>query len=1014
MDLKRLPFLPIQYFYHQFSRVEKVTFLFSLALILVSGGFLTVSYINPTQWALDTYVLQSTVGETAQVDKFESNYREFDVNFPVYWQKMIHAAGPILPKSFPFLLFVALQVLAWTLVISVTTNIKSRWIYLFYFLFLLFIHFSGIHQLWFEEESLTGRLVEFGIICSYLIPTYLFQVRILNWSFGIRLLIFSALSLLWFGVPLMGGDVLDAHGIMQNAFYFNIFLFIPFAIFAAKDLVNLVVLVGNNRPQKESRWSMGIIFSIIGLLLIIELSWMHEFFNWNFLGEDFRLGLRPSYLLIVVAFFTPFTSQNLYHQVRSFLNSQFVFVIFLASWGVLAMSFAAVCLATGDMLFNYALDRMLAIFFLSVTLFYSFFILANHAGYLRRKINFYYLMTQATDFSFFVVWLLSLGGIVVIEGMEKWKSLTLISHTYTMNIGDEAWYKNEFDRAEKAYSLAAANVASSVKANYNLANLYLLKPKSEGIAIEAYKQSVKVFDFEYGWLNAAQLLNETGNKEQATVLLNVARERMPLDSKIANNLALNFWEGSSIRSYQADSAISIIKKALLNKPEDEILLSHLGIIYHQNELSKEAESFFKASIESDPAQKGVWTNYLVWNLQNGNKFSPYSDEYSALVNKDFWLTYHHFLMQKELGSDTLGLQLLKQTANKASTPEAILLDGWRLLKQDSMELGESRLTFLANTNRQFAPAANQLLGYYFLEHDMPAKARFYFKKQGEAGDAKGKLYATFMNLDMGFLEAGNKELTLLRGQEPELFPEISRELAILLKAYGQEIFAQTEWDLSTLNLNERMRAGIYSDSIGQYAFALENFRQVIDYDSMTIAPYLELGRIYNKYRDTLSVTNLTFGLEKDPDNKEMLREMALGYIYQKRFDEALSRMDTSSTETTDRLVYGEWLFQKDQIENAEMVWDSAFKMDQTYRPLILRMARHYAENNEIGKAYDLISKALYLNDQNPDYWYYLALFAEGYGELGEAKLGREKVEELYPEGKRKEIIKKSLQKPLRP
>jgi len=1006
MDLKRLPYLPIQYFYFQFDRGQKILFLLALSLVLIAAVFLGFSYENPSYWSLNTYELQNSLPDAAVIEQVESNYRNFEVEFPLYWQQISQAAGPLLPALPPLLVFLCLQVLAWTFVITATTQIKSRWIYLFYFLFLLFIHFSGVHRLWYAEDDLMGRLVEFGIILSFLLPAFLFQVNMLKWSSPLRWLTFFGLSLLWFGLPISRGEIVDAHAFMQGGFYYNLFLFIPFLVYVGKDLVNLIVLVGNNRPQKENRWPFWAIMLVIGLLILIEVLWLHEFFDWGILGDDFQLGIRPTHLLLVAGVFYLFTSQNQYHQVKTLLNSQFVFVLFLAAWSIIVLSFLAICLAGADMIFTYTLDRITAVFFTSVTVFYTFFIVANHSGMLKRRVNFYYLLTQPRDFNFFVIWLLSLGAIVVAEGSERWKSFTLITHTYTLNIGDEAWLKGNMERAEKAYQLATKNVAKSVKGHYNLGALHMLQSNRVNLAIQSYEAAVKKFDFPYAWLNAAQLLNEKGLTDSATAVLLRAEKRMPQQAQITNKLGLNYWE-----SYRPDSAIAAMKRGLRGNPSDPILLSNLGALYYNYERPKEAAKFIQASLDENRTFNGVWTNVLVWQLKEGKRITPSSPEYEKGVSQDFWLTYHHFLNRDLRQRDTLGLSRLKSIANEAYVPEAILLDGWRLLRQDSMELGESRLVYLANTRPKQAPKAYYLLGLAHYEKELESKARYYFSRQA---DDNGKYLAALMDLDRGFFQAGSEQLTQIRGESDELFQKCSKELALLLKAYGQDIYAQTEWDLSTLDIDERVRIGVYSDSLGQFAYALENFRQAIDFDSASVAPYLEMGRIFNRYGEhEKAVENLSFGLKKNPESKEIRREMAQAYIQLDQQEEAITYMDTASVLEKDRMLLASFKLSQGDTAKAESIWLSVYDKNPLFKEVVLRLLDHYYQTGRFAQGFEFISRALIYNDKNPFYWYQYARFARKLEDPEEAEIGVRKAIDLLPKSETKSMIEKEFEEFLR-
>ncbi|MEO0896370.1 MAG: hypothetical protein AAFY71_08240 [Bacteroidota bacterium] len=976
MDLKRLPYLPIQYFYFQFSKAEKTIFWIALILILTSATFLGLAHTQPTFWSLESYQLQSSVVDEAHIDTLEANYRTYDIDFPVYWQKITHAAGPLLPKSFPLYLFWALQVLGWVLVLTAITQISSRWVYLFYLLFALFVHFSGVHKLWYAEADITARLIEFGIILSFLIPAYLFQSQLLTWSLLARLAVVLGIAMIWFGIPMATGSKVDSYIYLLDSYFYLVFLFVPYLIFVGKDLLNLLILVGNNRQKIEDRWPFWAIVSAVALFMMIQFLWINEFLDLNLFGINIQLGVRPTHLLILVGIFTIFTSQNLYNQVRAIFDKQFSFTILIAAWSILSLSFIAVNMSSGDLLFVYTIDRMICIFFFSVSLFYTFFTFFNHAPLLRKKVNMYYLLTRAREFNFYVVWLLALGTIVMLEGREKWKSFTLISHSYSLQIGDESWFKGNLERADKAYELASKTAISSVKGHYNRAVINGLKGGSPVISVDYYQKSVKVFDFPFGWTSASQLLTEMGLKDSSINVLRRGVQRMPENALLSNNLGVEF-----LNDQQPDSAILYFKQGLLANVNDAISYSNLALLYHLYQQENEAATFFKSSVDAKPKFPGVWTNYLIWNLLKGEKNldpSPYQNH----MGRDLWIRYHHLLSHDISEEDTLGLQMLRQVANQASVPEAILLDGWRDLQLDSMELGASRLTYLGNSQLAYNSDALYLLGLKYVEMDLPSMAKYYFDKMAEL-DPKGKYYSALMNLDRGFLEAANFELIEARGMEESLFEACSRELAILLKAYGQDLYAQTEWDLSTLTTHERIRTGIYADSLGQFAFALENFRQAIEFDSSALAPYLEMGKIYNKYKDSLAITNLRL-VAFENSAPEIKREMARAFLIKGQIKKAESFMDLDSDLAQDKLIKGEWLLAKKDTQAAKDIWLEVLEAAPKNRKIVSKLANIYLDLEAMDAGYALMETALANNNQNPRFWYWHALFSQGLGNQDEA------------------------------
>ena len=92
---------------------------------------------------------------------------------------------------------------------------------------------------------------------------------------------------------------------------------------------------------------------------------------------------------------------------------------------------------------------------------------------------------------------------------------------------------------------------------------------------------------------------------------------------------------------------------------------------------------------------------------------------------------------------------------------------------------------------------------------------------------------------------------------------------MLLKAYGQDLYAQLEFDLAKLSYDENIRMGRYADSMKCFNTALRIYQDLIATDPSRTEPCLEMGSIYNRYCDSLAGINLRLGLSQKPDSRPM-------------------------------------------------------------------------------------------------------------------------------------------------
>jgi len=207
---------------------------------------------------------------------------------------------------------------------------------------------------------------------------------------------------------------------------------------------------------------------------------------------------------------------------------------------------------------------------------------------------------------------------------------------------------------------------------------------------------------------------------------------------------------------------------------------------------------------------------------------------------------------------------------------------------------------------------------------------------------------------------------------------------------------------------------VYSDSLGQFAYALENFRQAIDFDSASVAPYLEMGRIFNRYGEhEKAVENLSFGLKKNPESKEIRREMAQAYIQLDQQEEAITYMDTASVLEKDRMLLASFKLSQGDTAKAESIWLSVYDKNPLFKEVVLRLLDHYYQTGRFAQGFEFISRALIYNDKNPFYWYQYARFARKLEDPEEAEIGVRKAIDLLPKSETKSMIEKEFEEFLR-
>ncbi len=1013
MDLNRLPFTSLFHFYHQFSAINKQVFWVLLVCLMTASGFFLLNYEQDHFWSMDIVEVADSEVSPVEVGSVTQHYQTLPIELNAYQQSVSYVSGPILPHPTPVLIFWVLQVIAWSVFLGVVTQIRSRWVYFFYLLFVLFLSFTEVQDLlWPAAEGNRADpffLVRLGLLAVYLGLAYAFQMNLLRWTLPIRIGTFFVLNLLLFGGVYLTDGWEGLHLLAANEVPFLGFLSIVFILFIAKEPINLIVYAATNQPRQQSRLDYRLIVLIMLLWLLVCFAWIDEFFPIGWLPW-FRPGLRPMHITLLAAVLTTFTSQHHYHQVKDAFSMQSVFSHVLMALSVLVLSFLMLNYSYTDLIFARQFERLSAMFLGFVGLGYTFYLFYNHASLLRRKINLYFLMALGPRLPITMIWLFGIGGLIVGEGPSSGlKTHRLLVHSTFCQVADNYAIRGEREAALEAYRRSLPSVSNSPKPHYNLASLMLANPAQAQTALYHYRQSVNSYDFPFSRINAANLLVAKGSPSGGIAELEKARPGERNNSYLANNLGLLYY-----RQGVPDSAISAFKRALLNDLSQSAIYINLARVYQRYGRPAEAGRFFTASLAVPKPSPSTLTNALQYELMTGKSLGI--DPKLLQGQTDFFLNYNYALQSFDRLFPAQ-VPIIKRFSQEDGSPDAALLDTWRMFHQDSIPYALSRLQGLAVGFPAFAARGYLMLGAAYYQAELPGMAQQLFQQAGELGLSKGRLYAARMALELGQRDSAFVHLSSLRVEDENLWEACSRELAMLFHAIGQPLLAETEWPSADFSQDDWTRVGIYADSTASYSYALEAFRQVQNLDSTSVAPYLELGKIANRYGDPFAIENLRYGLQLADSSSESLKiELARAYWKQgaqERFAQALKNipLDTLSRLAPElralrSLAIGDTILALSQLA-------AIVEANPLYTPAILESVRIFRSQEawDLGNA--LISKSLEINTEDPEIWYYYAVVSKAYGMKEDTGFGAARAIELSRDAARREEIAREFAEEIR-
>ncbi|RMG64097.1 MAG: hypothetical protein D6722_17165, partial [Bacteroidetes bacterium] len=624
-----------------------------ISLLLMAGAFLWAGAM-PWHWALEPALIADPLPSEVVVKTLTQDYRSIDLSLNAFRQWLSFSAGPIITHVTPLHMGWAFLWIGWSFFLAVASEIRSRWIYLFYLFHALFLHFSGLTQQIVGDDPY--RLAEFGLIISHLVLAYCFQMRILRWRLPWRVLSILGLTALAFLFGPIRQPETAWLSMTTESYAYLSFLSILLIFFVAKEPTNLIFFVTTNYRDARYRWDPRLIFLPLLALLVVEVIWLDEYMKFGWL--NIRLPFRPWHLFALAVVSMPFLSQNHFPQLRNVFTDRSLYTYLLMSWALIVMSFLFMEFSMGDAFFRYTMERLMVILFLGVGAAHMFFVFTNHRPLLIRRLPLYYLMTQGLRFSMVVIWLIGLGGLVFAEGRDAWKTFYLLYHSYHCHRGDLAMQAGEPEAAVAAYEQALLGGPTSVKANYNLGALSL--PNLQGLyqTIAYFEAATGLYEFPYARLNAASLYVLADRPEEARRLLQAGMEAPRIDPMVANNLGLLY-----ARAGEPDSAIMAFQAALKADLDLAPAYANLAQVYALNDRPEAAGDFFRAALEADRPEAAILTNVSWWNLygQDSLDLRPYQPEAMG----DDLLTYNLTLLGLRQGTENPDRTAIKTLAQSS-------------------------------------------------------------------------------------------------------------------------------------------------------------------------------------------------------------------------------------------------------------------------------------------------------------------------------------------------------------
>ena len=786
------PFLPVNFFLQGFSLANRRMFFLLLVIVGLVAFYLFWINLYPFFWTPVLQPLAESIPSSEEIVQVQDPYLSFPVNFSVYRNWVSYFAGPMLAHMTPTLLFVGIQLLAWSIALATATYIRSQWAYVVYFLYLIFLFLSSAYKYFLPNFSYP--LLEAGVSIWILLCAYLFQSGRWRGSFPLRLIVFSGTHLLLYGALFYLGNWQAWYFTTLNQFLYLYLLSIGFMAFVSKELVNSILILANHQVQPQQRWP----------ILYLRLSWL---FLLGLLFLLLRSFLSPTdayassasllfFLLGIFAVATPIYSQNLFRSIQHILESHSILAFLLISWALLTLSFLGLHLSHGDLLLIRTTAKIFAVFLFAVSLSYIIFLESNFPDLLSRRKLVFFLLGKGRVFPFWMVFILGAIIFSIFQGLDNWKTIRILSHSRLVLEGDASMLANQPEAAQEFYEWAIVKVPASPKANYNQGSLYMLDPSRAAIAVGYFRKSLSLYELPQARLNASQLLQDIHLPESAVDILKEGISTGSyLSPQLAQNLSLAF-----AKENLPDSAIGYMNQTLEETPSFSAGHSQLASFYFDQGKDSLGRIHWERSIEGMTADERVATNVLYYAITHPELGVPWEklpEEVYAIS-----LAHNIVLAQMNAGRFEQARQYAERLAEQGNDEELELVQGFLELRRDSLEKGISKLKFMAQSQQEYRSQALYLLGVALYEKGLKQMAQKYLGQSADSGRS-----ATYLSTFQVHALKGNQDQVPYIQLEDSLPKGLKREWQLLEMAGEHDSVSLTRDDLSS---REKLRLCTYA------------------------------------------------------------------------------------------------------------------------------------------------------------------------------------------------------------
>ncbi|MEM0999477.1 MAG: tetratricopeptide repeat protein [Bacteroidota bacterium] len=965
---RKLKVIPLYRFFQIMDLPSKGLFLvlYGALLALAIGSIMAAE--DPVRWSLQVNEFHAPELEEIALREYKSGYRTMNTEIGAWKEQVSFVATPIVPQAWLVLVFVLAQVLGWSYLMAAATYLKNWFAYIVYFAFAMVIFISGAFESIAPENS---WLFNLGLAVLLFGPAYLLQQGVIRMAYPLRLLIFAVVGALPFFLQFQFQGWSGLHSSTVGMYAPLVIILFVYLFFVGNDLSNLMFFLATNAKDKRYRVRFPVILGVFLVISALQFLMLQHLMGWDIVPYPEDFPLRPVHLLALAAVVMVGTKQNMFPILKHSIDNRGMSMGFTAL-SVIALSTFFFHAALGDHFFVLMIERVAVILFFLTGLFHFFYIFYNFGPLIRARVNFYFLsMMPKRLLYFFVVIATALVGFAF-EASGGGRTQKLFSGILYNRLADLDFLAGNIPEAMTLYGTAVGVSDGNIKANYNLAMLFLTRENIER-ARESFTKAARYDGFAPAILNRAGLEVEEFRPSVALDLLKTNQERVE-DPYIANNLALLY------KAYgKVDSAVIQMKKALSGDPDNSGMYANLARIYLENDKPEWAEKFLTAGLATENPGAAIVTNALFYNIRNGSRVAiPDSLAQLPAIQEQRSALFNFALERYRTGNFTAAKGIMDTLLARQETPDVLLLDGMLLFEQGKISESLSRMLYLDANYPKFRRYAYHYLAVAFFARGVPEMAAQYFGQSVASGRSEDLLNQAYMEIDRGDHDAGFQLLNEVRVQDSTQFEAVAKESAMLQMARGEYFFALLGFDAGSLTKDDWTRVGLYAGKIDNIPGALEAFRRLIEKDSSSVIPYLEMGRISLRLGDSLVFSNLQPGLDLEPEHVGLRTVKARALLRRGETEAAMALyrdlIKAAPDDTEVRLLEAEVALARQDTAAAIGFYEKLHAAHPLDQEAVIGLSKLYRATRQDFDGQNMVYDALDINPRNADFWYQMAHF----------------------------------------